>query len=81
MPSSGNVTTETSIWSVLRSQFEGAQDLLQQGGQGKQPIWLVYNNDNDTITYKFDYQEADNSFLAAFSDGTTVKNLFYLHDR
>jgi len=79
-PGSGNVTTETGLWSVIRSEFDGAQDLKNAGGKGDQSIWLVYHNDNATTTYKFNCSNPRTALLAAFGDGVTVKNLFYPHD-
>jgi alpha-1,3-glucan synthase len=79
-PGSGNTTTETGIWSVLRSEFQGAQSLANSGGQGNQTIWLVYHNVNDTTTYTFNCSDPQTALLSAFSEGMTVKNLFYPHD-
>jgi alpha-1,3-glucan synthase len=79
-PGSGNTTTETGIWSVVRSEFEGAQNLADSGGKGNQTIWLVYHNDNATTTYTFNCSDNQKALLAAFSNGMTVKNLFYPHD-
>ena len=84
-PGSIPTPTETGIWSVVRSQFEGAQNLEGQGKGGNQSIWLVYQNDNKTINYEFD---CSNNFtnlnttalLAPYVEGTTVKNLFAPYD-
>ncbi|KAF7509611.1 hypothetical protein GJ744_007649 [Endocarpon pusillum] len=80
---SNGVATETGMWSVLRSRFEGVQDL--GGENGNQSVWLVYQNQNRTIDYTFDCSNNDTSLnitalIAPFDSGTTVKNLFFPHD-
>ena len=80
---SNGVATETGMWSVLRSRFEGVQDL--GGENGNQSVWLVYQNDNRTIDYTFDCSNNDTglnitALIAPFDSGTTVKNLFFPHD-
>jgi len=83
-PGSGNVTTETGMWSVMRSSFAGLQD-LSGSGAGDLPVWLLYSNANATTTYTFDC--ANNAtdlnitaLIAPYDSGTTVKNLFYPYD-
>jgi alpha-1,3-glucan synthase len=78
-PGSGNTTTETGIWSVYRSEFEGAQNLTTPGGKGKK-IWLVYHNDNATVGYHFNCSNHEEALLSPFDANTTVKNLFYPFD-
>jgi alpha-1,3-glucan synthase len=77
---SGNSTTETGIWSVLRSEFKGAQDLSSAAVRGNQSVWLVYHNDNKTVTYNFDCSSSKKGLIAAFGEGTRVKNLFFPHE-
>jgi alpha-1,3-glucan synthase len=82
-PGSEGVATETGMWSVLRGRFEGVQDL--PGKNGNQSVWLVYQNDNRTIDYKFDCSNNDTglnttALIAPFESGTTVRNLFFPHD-
>lgn len=81
-PGSGNTTTETGIWSVLRSQYPNAQDLSTAGGKGNQTVWLVYHNVNTTTTYQFNCSDptGNDALISAFGAGTTVKNLFYPFD-
>lgn len=74
------VATETGIWSVLRSQYYGVQNLTKEewGGQGDQFVWLLFHNDNVTVNYEFDCSSDDPqlSLVAPFPVGTTVKNLY-----
>ena len=79
LPGSNGTATETGIWSVMRSQFFGHQNLNGQG-QGNQTVWLVYQNDNKTIDYKFDCSSNETALLSPFTHGTTVKNLFYPYE-
>ncbi|KAF2465803.1 uncharacterized protein BDR25DRAFT_378495 [Lindgomyces ingoldianus] len=74
-PGSSGVETETGIWSVARGEFAGAQNLT-----GPSLVWLVYSNKNDSSTYTFDCSDKTKALIAAFDEGTTVKNLFYPHD-
>lgn len=76
-PGSNGVPTETGMWSVLRSPYYQMQDL---GVAGNQTIWLVYQNDNRTVTYDFDCSDRNRALVAPFDTNTTVKNLFYPHD-
>lgn len=85
LPGSSDVPTEFGLWSVLRSQFPGVQDLSSEGGQGDLSIWLLYSNRNETTEYTFDCKNDDENMnitalIAPFDDGTTVKNLFYPFD-
>ena len=85
LPGSSDVPTESGLWSVLRSQFPGVQDLSTEGGQGDAAIWLLYSNRNETIDYTFDCANNDTNLnttalLAPFASETTVKNLFHPFD-
>lgn len=75
-PGSNNVPTETGMWSVLRGRYEEMQDF----GPGNQSVWLVYQNTNHTVNYKFDCNDNETALISPFPTGTTVKNLFYPHD-
>lgn len=81
-PGSGNTTTETGIWSVLRAEYPGVQDLSTASGKGNQTVWLVYHNVNETKTYQFNCSDptGDDALISAFEENTTVKNLFYPFD-
>ncbi|CAL5869705.1 uncharacterized protein PFLUO_LOCUS3935 [Penicillium psychrofluorescens] len=76
-PGSNGIPTETGMWSVLRSPYYEVQDL---GRQGNQTVWLLYQNDNRTVTYDFDCSDPNLALVAPFDTNTTVKNLFYPHD-
>lgn len=71
LPGSNGTATETGMWSVMRNTFPGVQNFTT----GKQPVWLVYQNDNRTVKYSFDCSSNDSSLVALFDAGTTVKNL------
>jgi alpha-1,3-glucan synthase len=75
LPGSGDVPTETGMWSVLRGRFEGLQSLSKN-----QSIWLLYQNDNVTFNYRFDCSNNESALIAPFDTKTTVKNLFYPFD-
>ena len=75
LPGSDGVATETGMWSTVRGIFEGVQDLSGQG-KGNQAVWLVYQNDNATITYQFDCKDNASALISPFDANTTVKNLF-----
>ena len=85
LPGSSGVATEFGLWSVLRSQFPGVQDLSAEGGQGDLSIWLLYSNRNETVKYSFECSNNDTglnttALIAPYPSGTTVKNLFYPFD-
>ncbi|KAJ9408695.1 putative alpha-1,3-glucan synthase [Paecilomyces variotii] len=73
LPGSNGTPTETGMWSVLRDRFWGVQDFTSIG-QGNQSVWLVYQNDNRTIDYRFNCFSED-ALISPFDAGTTVKNL------
>ncbi|KAI2704711.1 CAZyme family GH13 [Penicillium roqueforti] len=77
-PGSNGTATETGMWSIYRDINTNAQKYESK----YQPVWLVYQNLNDTRTYTFDCN-SDNvtkTLTAPFDSGTTVKNLFYPYD-
>ncbi|OJJ32183.1 hypothetical protein ASPWEDRAFT_118157 [Aspergillus wentii DTO 134E9] len=76
-PGSKDTPTETGMWSVLRDVDATTQDLGSD--EDNQPVWLVYQNTNRSITYDFDCSNNDTALIAPFAGGTTVKNLFYPH--
>lgn len=75
LPGSSGTGTEQGIWSTMRNQYLGIQDL----GDDQSPIWLLYHNRNTSYTYTFDCTDADTALLSPFDTGTTVKNLFFPH--
>lgn len=78
LPGSNSTPTETGMWSILRGVTPGIQSLGSD--KDDQPVWLVYQNENHTVDYKFDCGSNDSALVAPFASGTTVRNLFYPHD-
>ncbi|CAG8323048.1 unnamed protein product [Penicillium salamii] len=72
LPGSGGTETELGIWSVLRDQYPEVNEL---DPSNKTAVWLVYHNENSTVTYDFDCTSPVKSFLAPYKSGTQVKNL------
>ncbi|KAI5785864.1 alpha-1,3-glucan synthase [Geopyxis carbonaria] len=79
LPGSGDTRTETGLWSVLRSRYEGVQNFAG-AGMGNQSVWLVYGNQDTPKNYQFNCSDAKEALLAPFDAGTTVRNLFYPYD-
>jgi len=84
LPGSGDVPTETGIWSAVRSGVKGVQDFTGTG-QENQPIWLVYMNSNISQEYVFDCSSNltgrdTKALVSPFTTNTTVKNLLYPYD-
>ncbi|PYH95993.1 hypothetical protein BO71DRAFT_472854 [Aspergillus ellipticus CBS 707.79] len=77
-PGSYGIATETGMWSILRDRVSSVQDLGTD--EDNQSVWLVYQNDNKTVEYKFDCGSNKSALIAPFPTGTTVKNLFYPFD-
>ena len=80
-PGSFGNPTETGLWSVFRGRSAQVQNLAGQGA-GNQGVWLLYHNENHTVSYDFDCSTPNNneSNTSPFPAGTTVKNLFYPYD-
>lgn len=74
LPGSSGVGTEQGIWSTMRNQYLGIQDLGDDS-----PVWLLYHNLNYSKTYDFTCTDNDTALIAPFDSGTTVKNLFFPH--
>lgn len=90
-PGSSGVVTETGMWSVMRSAFEGVQDLSNRTMADNStelsdtPVWLLYTNLNKTRTFEFECGDNttdlnSTALIAPFDAGTTVKNLFHPYD-
>ncbi|PYI33201.1 hypothetical protein BP00DRAFT_132948 [Aspergillus indologenus CBS 114.80] len=77
-PGSNGTATETGMWSILRDRVSSLQNLGDEGGN--MPVWLVYQNDNKTVEYKFDCGSNASALISPFTTKTTVKNLFYPFD-
>lgn len=74
LPGSAGTRTEIGLWSVLRAHYGGIQNFTGTA-KGNQNVWLLYQNENRSITYEFDCSNKD-ALIAPFDEGTTVKNLF-----
>lgn len=79
LPASNGIATEIGIWSAMRGNFPDVQD-LSGTGQGNQSVWLVYQNDNQTVDYEFNCSDPSAAFISPFPTNTTIKNLFYPFD-
>lgn len=75
LPGSNGTATEVGMWSVVRNQFA-----TQQLGSGNQSVWLVYQNEDHQVSYKFDCSKNETALFAPFAEGTTVKNLFFPYE-
>lgn len=72
LPGSNGTATETGVWSVARSQFNGLQEVDDE----HESVWLVYQNENQKKTIPFDCGDNNTALLAPYPEGTTVKNIF-----
>lgn len=79
LPHSGQLPTPLGIWSVYRGRTPGVQDFTGQG-MGNQGFWLLYSNQNETVNYAYDCNNATGSLVAPFPEGTRVKNIFWPYD-
>ncbi|KAL5405356.1 hypothetical protein PMIN04_012359 [Paraphaeosphaeria minitans] len=70
----------TGIWSVYRGAFPDAQDFSDENELGNQGVWFVYSNDNKTVNYTFNCQNATEGLISPFPAGTTVKSLFFPYE-
>ncbi|KAH2916900.1 hypothetical protein KXV64_009499 [Aspergillus fumigatus] len=77
LPGSSNTPTVTGLWSVLRSYFPEVQP---EASKGNNSIWLVYHNDNKTVTYGGDCKNRNTALLAPYKSGTKLKNVFAPYD-
>ncbi|CAZ80440.1 unnamed protein product [Tuber melanosporum] len=80
LPGSGTTPTETGIWSVVRGNFDGVQNLGELSGGGNQSVWLVFSNNNKTTEFEFDCDDANKNLLAPFKQDTVVQNLFFPYE-
>jgi alpha-1,3-glucan synthase len=78
LPGSNSTPTEIGMWSVIRDQYPGLQNLT--GATPAQPVWLVYSNDGNTVDYKFDCTSNETALLSPFPENTTVKNILAPYD-
>lgn len=81
LPGSQGLPSPHGIWSVYRGRTEGVQDFAGSG-QGNQGVWLLYQNENRTVDYRFDCGSNNRSeaLVSAFPANTVVKNLLYPYE-
>ncbi|KAK9561836.1 Cell wall alpha-1,3-glucan synthase ags1 [Aspergillus fumigatus] len=77
-PGSNGTETETGMWSVSREANLEVQDF--GSADLNSPVWMVYQNDNHTVDYKFDCNSETDALVAPYPADTVVKNLFYPWD-
>lgn len=70
LPGSDGTPTETGLWSLSRTGSAGVQSISQS-------IWLVYQNENQTMNFTFDCLDVKSALVAPFPAKTTVKNVFF----
>jgi alpha-1,3-glucan synthase len=78
LPGSNNTPSDTGMWSVIRDQYPGVQNLT--GATPAQPVWLVYSNEGKTVDYKFDCTSNETALLSPFPANTTVRNILAPYD-
>lgn len=79
-PGSNGTSTEMGLWSMMRSEMTGYQNV---GGESQTPVALLWTNENSTVTYTFNCKNANTSPILvgyAASEVTTVRNLFYPYE-
>ena len=81
LPGSGGIPSPHGFWSVYRGRSERVQD-FSGIGQGNQGVWLLYSNENKSVTYEFDCSSSNTSLalISAFPADTIIKNLFYPYE-
>lgn len=67
--------TERGVYGVARAFYPSVQGQFASGA-----VWLVYHNLGEENNYTFNCDDANDGFVAPFTAGTTVKNLFYPYD-
>ncbi|KAJ5652602.1 hypothetical protein N7507_010028 [Penicillium longicatenatum] len=77
LPGSNGTITELGLWSAIRDQYPGINDLAPTN---ESAVWLVYHNENSSVEYDFDCSSPFNGFLAPFSGGVKVRNLLAPYD-
>lgn len=70
MPGSNGTETEIGMWSIERSGLDAVQDLNQKA-------WLVFSNENQSMTYVFNCSDFNTALIAPFPPRTTVKNVYF----
>lgn len=73
-PGSGGTPTEMGVWSMIRA------GTAYQNLSSNQTVWLVFGNENKTVTYTSKNGNASLSLNSPFDSGTVVRNLFYPYE-
>ncbi|KAK3689181.1 hypothetical protein B0T22DRAFT_168289 [Podospora appendiculata] len=71
VPGSDTPITEMGVWSVARGLYGEVQK-----GEVETPVWLVYHNNPNRTTYKFDCNNKQTAFISPFDAGAKVRDLF-----
>jgi alpha-1,3-glucan synthase len=71
-PGSNNTPTEMGLWSVSRAGIPGSQTLV---GNNTNQVWLLYTNENQTRTWKYDCTDEKLWISSPYPSGTVVRNL------
>lgn len=73
LPGSNGTDTILGMWSVYRHRYRDVQTELGNVSA----VWLVYSNEAEKKTFKFDCtsKDVEKTLYAPYPDGTTVKNL------
>lgn len=79
LPGSNKTQTELGLWSVQRAPLEFQLRTDEFNSQDNQKVWLLYTNENATITYEQDCS-AEEGMRAPFQAPVTVRNLFYPYE-
>jgi len=72
LPGSNHTPTETGMWSMQRSAWDGVQNI-------NQTVWLVYGNEAENNLYTFGCNDGT-ALIAPFAAGTIVKNMYAPYD-
>jgi alpha-1,3-glucan synthase len=78
LPGSNGTASEFGMWSVMRNQYPGVQNLTDRDDHTQ--IWLVYSNEDRAIKFSFDCGTKEKALISVFDAGTTVKNLLAPYD-
>jgi alpha-1,3-glucan synthase len=78
LPGSNGTVSEFGMWSVMRNQYPGVQNLTDS--EDHTQVWLVYSNEDRAIKFSFDCGTKEKALISVFDAGTTVKNLLAPYD-
>ena len=74
LPGSNHTATETGLWSMQRSAWDGAQDSFNQ------TVWLVYGNEQVQNLFTFKCDDSALALIAPFAAGTKIRNIYAPYD-